>query len=57
MIRWLLTKIAPVPKFDLERIKNSCPNDESKRVQKFAGDPWRHRIRRPELVARRRGIA
>lgn len=56
-IAWLLSKLSPVPVFDYQRIKHSVPNDESKRVQRFTGDPRRHRLTRPELVQRRRGIA
>jgi hypothetical protein len=58
MLRWLLSKLSPVPKLDYERVKFSCPNDESKRRRRYDGDAERHRLKPvPKLVIRKRGVA
>lgn len=55
MFRWLLSKLSPVPRLDYDRVRFSCPNDASKRRQRFDGDPERHRLRpAPKLAIRKR---
>lgn len=54
LIASLLSRLFPVKPLGMQLVK--VPDDETKRVKKFDGDPWRHRIRRPELVRRRRGL-
>lgn len=56
LIARLLSRLFPVKPLDMQLVKHSTPDDATKRVLKFTGDAWRHRIRRPELVRRRRGL-
>jgi hypothetical protein len=56
LIASLLSRLFPVRPLGMELVKHSTPDDATKRVQKFAGDRWRHRIQRPELVRRRPGL-